>query len=242
MQQKIKDVERWALEAYANAMNGQKYNALNDARKAGEAICKLVIFKELGDDVGEVFIYGVITVNLRMPSDPTPLTFNALISAIVNPQIDAASKFQDKKLKQQLDSLRIYGNKGSHDINNIDENDITFADVVNCMLSLSDVISYVFVVYLGQEIPPNLKIYVIKTASDYFLEIKNKLPHIRRKRLENLEKLLDKNYQLISEWELKKMTNTDPTYLLNCEAELGRLKNLAEETEQEYNDLLAIIK
>ncbi len=58
LQAKLKDALEYTLEAYDHAPKGNKYNVLNNARKAGEAICKVVIYKELGDDLGDDFLQG----------------------------------------------------------------------------------------------------------------------------------------------------------------------------------------
>lgn len=237
---KIQDIEKWALGAYNNAIKGNKYNALNDARKTGEAICKVVIYKELGDDLGDSFISGEITINAKMPAKPSAPSFAGLTEAICSPKMDTAEHFQDKNLKYYLETLRVKGNKGSHDITNLEDDDISYSEVVYCMIALSKLLQYLFNNYLDTPTPANLTEHIYKKEAHYFIAQQSKLPQFRQQKIKSLENLLDDNYQLLDEWKKKKMFTSDPTESKKCDSEINRLKSLAEESENEYNKLLKL--
>lgn len=238
VQNKLKDAREWALEAYDSAIQGNKYTALNNARKTGEAICKAVIYNELGPEVGEAFINGAITIKTKMPESPKAPSFAALIQAIQDDRMTNGTHFKDDQLQGYFELLRTNGNTGSHDITNRAEADISYTEVVYTMMALSSLLEYAFVTYFDKPIPAIMLYYVNKKEGHYFIAQQSKLPEFRKRRMLSLETILAQNYELLEEWEQKKVYTADPTELKKCAAEINRLKTLAKETEEEYNNLL----
>ena len=53
IEDKILDIVKWSMQAFVDETLEE---SLNNARKAGEAICKAIIFRHYGDTLGENII------------------------------------------------------------------------------------------------------------------------------------------------------------------------------------------
>jgi hypothetical protein len=118
---KIDDLNKWILRAFENA---NVEDSLSNARKAGEALCKIVILKHYEEDRGTRIILGREKLKggyTRVPE----LDFNALKDVVVYEQdqdlIIIQSKSERHKIRSYLESIRILGNPAAHDPNSPNE-------------------------------------------------------------------------------------------------------------------------
>ncbi|AJG97589.1 hypothetical protein LF65_00968 [Clostridium beijerinckii] len=157
--EKISDISVNSIQAFTG---NNKENILNDARKAGEAICKLLIYSHYGDSLGENIILGKVDCNGNPISRPVELEFWELIKVTCKSNsvnVIISHKGTRNRIKAYLELLRTHGNPASHDPNNFDDKiDIRHVNVVKT--TLSNLLTWLFIDYLHYQLPDKLAQYI----------------------------------------------------------------------------------
>ncbi|WP_205748620.1 MULTISPECIES: ATP-binding protein [Nostocales] len=157
VEEKISDLIKWSKQAFSDPI---AEDAMNNARKAGEALCKAIIFKHYGKTFGEEIILGKKKyTGTEISSRNRELDFNGLINIVIQEQdtqyIIIKHKTTRHKIKSYLEVIRTNGNTGSHDPNDprdtIDSNDLSFTKS-----AIHNLIIWLFKDYLCIAISPEL--------------------------------------------------------------------------------------
>ena len=149
---KIQNIQKFALTSFYNFKSREFENALNNARKTCEAICRAVILKHFGETQGLEIIEGKKGRNGN-PKTPDPRTGNfsipllasliGLVEGLTGVPREVLSRMKDIKEK---------GNPASHDTFS-DLDLLTEPDAYFCMQQLTKVLEWVYSGYLNKTIP-----------------------------------------------------------------------------------------
>ena len=139
-------------------------NAVHNARKAGEALCKAIIFNHYEETFGEEIILGKKNYKGNTRKSKPSLDELITIAAQENQEEDSkyitiTNKTTRDKIKSYLDIIRSHGNPASHNPNvpadRIDSNDLSVTKQ-----ALNNLIIWFFKDYLGRDIPTELKPFI----------------------------------------------------------------------------------
>ena len=139
-------------------------NAVHNARKAGEALCKAIIFNHYEETFGEEIILGKKNYKGNTRKSQPSLDELITIAAQENKEEDSkyitiTNKTTRDKIKSYLDIIRSHGNPASHNPNvpadRIDSNDLSVTKQ-----ALNNLIIWFFKDYLGRDIPIELKPFI----------------------------------------------------------------------------------
>ncbi|OUC15646.1 MAG: hypothetical protein B0A82_05755 [Alkalinema sp. CACIAM 70d] len=164
---KIKDLNKWVLQAFEDSVLD---DILNNARKAGEALCKAVILHHYNEIKGSKIILGQEKINGTALRSERQLDFSGLIDVVVHEQdenyIIVKPKSVRNKIKNYLQTIRVHGNPASHDINNPNDSS-NLADVKFTKFALVQLISWFYKDFITKPIPPRLLQYIGDIESNY---------------------------------------------------------------------------
>lgn len=204
LKDKISDIIKWSTQAFTDEI---LEDSLNNSRKAGEAICKAIIFKHYGEIQGENIVLGKEKIDGTPNTKPKELDFSSLINIIIKENdinyTIITHKRTRHKIKAYLEIIRTHSNPGSHDPN--DPKDIIKSmDVKITRITLSILLYWLFFEYLNKDIPCEL-ISHINFNLDIVIE---KVPTIQVKETAHqiIEKI--KKLELIDEEMIKKFQST----------------------------------
>ena len=161
VEEKILDLIKWSKQAFSDPI---AEDAMNNARKAGEALCKAIIFNHYEETFGEEIILGKKKyTGTEISSRNRELDFSGLITIVTQEQDQQYIIIQHKKnrykIKSYLEVIRTNGNTGSHDPNDprdtIDSNDLSFTKS-----AIHNLIIWFFKDYLCRDIPTELKPFI----------------------------------------------------------------------------------
>ncbi|MDK2409996.1 ATP-binding protein [Aphanizomenon sp. PH219] len=161
VEEKILDLTKWSKQAFSDPI---AEDAMNNARKAGEALCKAIIFNHYGETFGEEIILGKKKyTGTEISSRNRELDFSGLITIVTQEQeqqyIIIEHKKNRYKIKSYLEVIRTNGNTGSHDPNDprdtIDSNDLSFTKS-----AIHNLIIWFFKDYLGRDMPTELEPFI----------------------------------------------------------------------------------
>lgn len=161
VEEKILDLIKWSKQAFSDPI---AEDAMNNARKAGEALCKAIIFNHYEQTFGEEIILGKKKyTGTEISSRNRELDFSGLITIVTQEQDQQYIIIQHKKnrykIKSYLEVIRTNGNTGSHDPNDprdtIDSNDLSFTKS-----AIHNLIIWFFKDYLCRDIPTELKPFI----------------------------------------------------------------------------------
>ncbi|WP_397536955.1 NACHT domain-containing protein [Rummeliibacillus pycnus] len=102
-------------------------DCLNKTRKAAEALCKSILYLKLPESEAIEFITGARTVNKSTITKPRRLDLSGLIQLVTTDNssyIFIDDRNEREIVRINLDSIRLLGNKGSHDKEHIRETQI----------------------------------------------------------------------------------------------------------------------
>lgn len=165
--EKIKELNKWVLQAFEDSV---VEDILNNARKAGEALCKAVILHHYDEIKGSKIILGQEKINGTVLRRGRQLSFSGLIDVVVHEQdenyIIVKPKSVRNKIRNYLETIRIHGNPASHDTNN--PNDLSsLADVKFTKFALVQLISWFYKDFITQPIPQRILQYIGGIESNY---------------------------------------------------------------------------
>jgi hypothetical protein len=165
--EKIKELNKWVLQAFEYSV---VEDILNNARKAGEALCKAVILHHYDEIKGSRIILGQEKINGTVLRSERQLSFSGLIDVVVHEQdenyIIVKPKSVRNKIKNYLETIRIHGNPASHDTNG--PNDLSsLADVKFTKFALVQLISWFYKDFITKPIPERILQYIGGIESNY---------------------------------------------------------------------------
>ncbi|MBX4270337.1 NACHT and WD40 repeat domain-containing protein [Clostridium estertheticum] len=168
--EKISDIICNTIQVFSGQ---NKENILNDARKTGEAVCKVLIYNYYGEAKGNDIILGNINYNGTAVKQSKELDFINLIRVACerNPRYEII-KYQGtrSRVKACLEMLRVHGNPASHDPNNQeDKMEIGHVNVIKT--TLSNLLRWLFIEYLDEKLPEKLKLYIKSYSETYELAV-----------------------------------------------------------------------
>lgn len=163
---KIDDLGKWILRAFESA---KIEDSLNNARKAGESLCKIVILKHYGEERGTKLILG--QENLKGGrSRLSQLDYNGLIDLVVYEQdpnfVIIKSKSERHKIKSYLESIRTHANPASHDANFPKESS-RLSHARLAQFNLSMLVSWFYKEFLQEPIPEILIEHLNEAEATY---------------------------------------------------------------------------
>lgn len=157
--EKISDINLNSMQVYTGKNNE---NILNDARKVGEAICKVLIYNHYGDSLGNDIILGKVECSGNPILRPRVLDFRDLIKVVCenNQRYVIISHSGTKsRIKACLEMLRTHGNPASHDPNDFaDKMENRHVNIVRT--TLSNLLSWLFIDYFHDQLPEQLSQYI----------------------------------------------------------------------------------
>jgi|GEM_PF-1833450 len=165
--EKIKELNKWVLQAFEDTV---VEDILNNARKAGEALCKAVILHHYDEAKGSKIILGQEKTNGTMLRSQRQLDFSGLINVVIHEQdenyVVVKPKSIRNKIKNYLETIRIHGNPASHDTNS--PSDLSnLADVKFTKFALVQLISWFYGDYITEPIPQRILQYTNDIESNY---------------------------------------------------------------------------
>lgn len=167
--EKIKELNKWVLQAFEDSV---VEDILNNARKAGEALCKAVILHHYTEVKGSKIILGQEKINgtaLNLRSQ-NHLSFSGLIEVVVYDKdedyIIVKPKSVRNKVKNYLETIRLHGNPASHDTNSSDDLS-SLTDVKFTKFALVQLISWFYKSFITEPIPQRILQYIGDIESDY---------------------------------------------------------------------------
>lgn len=150
MEKKITDLVGWVIKS-ENCPGVEE--SLNNIRKCGEAICKIIILDYFGRDASKI-ISGKLKSDKTPISKPTPLNFNNLINLICNSSNRdfhvIKDKFERQKILAYLETIRINSNPASHDTS---IGTLTNEDLVHTKNALRYIIVWLFKKQISYNLP-----------------------------------------------------------------------------------------
>ena len=152
---KIQNTKKFALTSFSNYYKNEYENALNDARKTSEAICRAIILKQFGENLGIEIVEGKKDKHGNFkPSKPPKGTFEIpLLAQLIKTIIGIKNVPND--IITRLNDIRDGGNSASHDPIR-EEKEIKKEDVDFCIVSLQKVLIWFFQTYLKTNLPNEL--------------------------------------------------------------------------------------
>jgi hypothetical protein len=139
-------------------------NAVHNARKAGEALCKAIIFNHYEETFGEEIILG--KKNYKGKTRTSKPSLDELITIVAQENQEEDSKYititnktTRDKIKSYLDIIRTHGNPASHNPN-VPEDRIDSNDLSVTKQTLNNLIIWFFKDYLSRDIPTELKPFI----------------------------------------------------------------------------------
>jgi hypothetical protein len=157
LETKLDDYSTHVLDVMSNT---SLPDALNKARKAAEAFCKVIILYKHGDSAGQDIIEGRVNFKGTAPKFPTRPDLNDLVN-IVTYETDEVYKIIKPKtrrhqIKNFLDAIRTQTNPSSHDANNPEDygNESSLNYV---KLAIAHLTQWLFVEHLSKSLPDSLK-------------------------------------------------------------------------------------
>lgn len=171
LQNKISDLIRWSQQAFSDPI---AEDSMNNARKAGEALCKAIIFNFYGEILGEEIILGKKKYTGVAQQRSKELDFSGLID-LVTKEDDIQYKIINSKrirhqIKAYLELIRTHGNPGSHDPND-PKDKIDRKHLVVTRSTLINLLNWFFEDYLDVEIPHQLVMYISQFQSEEHKQI-----------------------------------------------------------------------
>lgn len=135
LENKISDLEIWVKKVNENYGLEE---SLNNIRKCGEAVCKIIILVHY-DSLGQNIIEGKIKRDGTKTKKTTSLNFNGLINIVCNSSSSEDQIIKNKntrnKINSYLEVIRANSNPASHDVGFSDRK-ITKEDLINTKNSL----------------------------------------------------------------------------------------------------------
>lgn len=167
LEEKISDLIRWSKQAFSDPI---AEDAMNNARKAGEALCKAIILNHYGETFGEEIILRKRSYKGQEISGAKhPLNFSDLIKIVT--EIIIIDNTTRNKVKSCLELIRTHSNPGSHDPN-VTEDKIDTNDLLVTKQTLNSLITRFFKNYLVRDIPAELKPFISSFLSIITIEFK----------------------------------------------------------------------
>ncbi len=164
---KILDLTKWVLQTFEDTV---PEDILNNARKSGEALCKAVLLKHFGDEVGIKIIRGQAKRDgSTIPSrNPKELNFETLINHVTdeNDYIIISNKNIRSQIRSNLNVIQAHGNPASHDPSTPEVR----SDLGNVRLArfaLTELIIWLHDKYLKEPVPKILAQYINDARSTY---------------------------------------------------------------------------
>lgn len=143
--------------------NSDIENALNDARKASETICKLILLNGLGEAIGQAIIDGRIDHKKNPQPKPKKLDLNGLIVQVCRndpaDMVVIADYKAREKVKIYLESIRTHGNPASHDPDNA-RDVVTKRDCNYAKQALSQLLVWLHADFLKIQLPEVLDLCI----------------------------------------------------------------------------------
>ena len=165
--EKIKELNKWVLQAFEDTV---VEDILNNARKAGEALCKAVILHHYDEAGGSKIILGQEKINGTVSRSQRQLNFSGLIDVVIHEQdenyIVVKPKSTRNKIKNYLETIRIHGNLASHDTNGPNDSS-NLSDVKFTKFALVQLISWFYKEYITEPIPQRILQYTNDIESNY---------------------------------------------------------------------------
>lgn len=165
--EKIKELNKWVLQAFEDSVIE---DILNNARKAGEALCKAVILHHYNEVKGSKIILGQEKIDGTALRNRNHLNFSNLIDVVVHEQdetyIIIKPKSTRNKIKNYLEAVRIHGNPASHDTNSSNDSS-SIADVKFTKFALVQLISWFYKEFKTEPVPQRILQYIGDIESNY---------------------------------------------------------------------------
>jgi len=165
--EKIKELNKWVLQAFEDTV---VEDILNNARKAGEALCKAVILHHYDEAKGSKIILGQEKPNGNVLRGQRQPDFSGLIEVVIHEQDENYVVVKPKsvrlKIKNYLDTIRVHGNPASHDPNSPNDSS-DLSDVKITKFALVKLISWFYRDYIKQPVPQRMLQYVSDIESNY---------------------------------------------------------------------------
>lgn len=153
---KIENIKRFSLKAFKFLETKDFENSLQFSRKCSEAICRAIILRHFGENLGKEIIQGEkdkngspLPPNTRNGKYQIPL-LNKLITII-----DGLSRIK-RDVITRLHDIKDGGNPASHDPLSKDE-EITFENAQFCIESLKRLLEWFFKEYLATVLPNEIQ-------------------------------------------------------------------------------------
>lgn len=164
---KLDELNKWVKQVFeATAIE----DSLNNARKSGEALCKVVILHHYGETQGNKIILNQEDINGNPVDKPRLLEFFKLMEIVGHEKdknhIIVEPKGTRYKIRAYLDSVRSHANPASHDSNNpsdiSNERDAEFTKD-----ALINLVIWLYKDFLFQPFPPEILPYIKEGLSSY---------------------------------------------------------------------------
>jgi hypothetical protein len=165
MNQKVEEKISELIESSELAFsNPNVKNAVHNAREAGEALCKAIIFNHYRETFGEEIILG--KKNYKEKPRKSKPDLSELITIVTQENEEQDSKYiiitnktTRDKIKSYLELIRSHGNPASHNAN-VPADKINSNDLSVTKQALNNLIIWFFKDYLGRDIPTELKPFI----------------------------------------------------------------------------------
>ncbi|MEO0776236.1 MAG: hypothetical protein AAF146_06720 [Bacteroidota bacterium] len=152
----IANVQKFALLAFQDFKNQLWENAVKNVRSATEAICRVVLLHEKGEQDGNMILKGELDAISNHIRRPNKVRAPSLVDLI---QICHKLRYFDKnrrdvntKIYHRFDDLRKIGNKGAH-VPNSAEQELSSREATYCLSLFKEILHWFYFKYLRQPIP-----------------------------------------------------------------------------------------
>ena len=160
VEEKISDLIKWSKQAFSDPI---AEDAMNNARKAGEALCKAIILNHYGETFGEEIILGKKKYTGTVETRKSKVDLSQLITIVTKEEdsqyITIEHQGSRHKIKSNLEVIRTHSNLASHD-SNVPADEIKSYDLAVTKQTLNNLIIWFFKDYLCSDIPPELKLFI----------------------------------------------------------------------------------
>ncbi|WP_199924248.1 MULTISPECIES: hypothetical protein [unclassified Anabaena] len=160
VEEKISDLIKWSKQAFSDPI---AEDAMNNARKAGEALCKAIILNHYGETFGEEIILGKKKYTGTAETRKSKVDLSQLITIVTKEEdsqyITIEHQGSRHKIKSNLEVIRTHSNLASHD-SNVPADEIKSYDLAVTKQTLNNLIIWFFKDYLSRDIPPELKPFI----------------------------------------------------------------------------------
>ena len=160
VEEKISDLIKWSKQAFSDPI---AEDAMNNARKAGEALCKAIILNHYGETFGEEIILGKKKYTGTVETRKSKVDLSQLITIVTKEEdsqyITIEHQGSRHKIKSNLEVIRTHSNLASHD-SNVPADEIKSYDLAVTKQTLNNLIIWFFKDYLGRDIPTELKPFI----------------------------------------------------------------------------------